>query len=155
MFGNVRDTSELTDNSFASTGSTWKIVIDFPFDDEGHSPHEDLDRVERLRELGNEWRTLCWIPSFFTAEMRAQLGALVRLNHLLPVPGQSSERFTEATRHLSPEARESARPQLEAQQSAARSRLLAALKQAYGLGTPDAAVVDSSHALADHFSSLL
>ncbi len=155
VFGNVRDTAELNDASFASTGSAWKIVIDFPFDDEGHSPHEDLARVTGLRELGNEWRTLCWIPSFFTAEMRAQLGALVRLNHLLPVPGQSSERFTEATRHLSPEARESARPQLEAQQNAARSRLLAALKQAYGLGTPDAAVVDSSHALADHFSSLL
>lgn len=155
VFGNVRDTSELTDASFASNGTTWKIVVDFPFDDEGHSPHEDLARVTQLRELGNEWRTLCWIPSFFTAEMRSQLGALVRLNHLLPVPGQSSERFTEATRHLSPEARESARPQLEAQQNAARSRLLAALKMAYGLGTPDPAVVDTSHALVDHFSSLL
>jgi hypothetical protein len=155
VFANVRDTAELNDASFASTGSSWKIVVDFPFDDEGHTPHEDLARVTRLRELGNEWRTLCWIPSFFTAEMRAQLGALVRLNHLLPVPGQSSERFVEATRHLSPEARESARPQLEAQQNAARSRLLAVLKQAYGLGTPDAAVLDSSHALADHFSSLL
>jgi len=155
VFGNVRDTSELTDASFASTGSTWKIVIDFPFDDEGHTPHEDLARVDALRSLGNEWRTLCWLPSFFTAEMRAQLGALVRLNHLLPVPGQTSDRFAEATRHLSREARESARPQLEAQQSAARSRLLATLKQAYGLGTPDSAVVDSSHALADHFSSLV
>lgn len=155
VFGNVRDTSELADGSFASSGSTWKVVIDFPFDDDGHTPHEDLDRVDRLRRLGNEWRTLCWIPSFFTAEMRAQLGALVRLNHLLPIPGQASDRFTEATRHLSREARESARPQLEAQQSAARSRLLASLKQAYGLGTPDAAVVDSSHALADHFSSLV
>ena len=155
VFGNVRDTSELNDASFASSGNAWKIVIDFPFDDEGHSPHEDLARVAQLRALGHEWRTLCWIPSFFTAEMRSQLGALVRLNHLLPVPGQSSDRFTQATRHLSPEARESARPQLEAQQNAARSRLLAALKQAYGLGSPDAAVVDSSHALADHFSSLL
>ncbi len=155
VFGNVRDTAELTDSSFASSGSTWKIVIDFPFDDEGHSPHEDLERVTRLRELGNEWRTLCWIPSFFTAEMRAQLGSLVRLNHLLPVPGQTSERYAEATRHLSPEAREAARPQLEAQQNAARSRLIAALRQAYGLGNPDPGVVDSSHALADHFSSLL
>lgn len=155
VFGNVRDTSELTDAAFASSAPAWKVVIDFPFDDEDHSPHEDLDRVARLRELGNEWRTLCWIPSFFTAEMRSQLGTLVRLNHLLPVPGQTSERFTEATRQLSPEARESARPQLEAQQNAVRSRLLQALKQAYGLGTPDPAIVDSSHDLADHFPSLL
>lgn len=155
VFGNVRDTTELAESSFATDGSNWKVVIDFPFDDEGHSPHDDLERIGQLRALGNEWRTLCWIPSFFTAEIRTQLGALVRLNHLLPVPGQMSDRFIQATRHLSPEARESARPQLEAQQNAARSRLVQALKQAYGLGTPDAAVVDTSHDLSEHFSSLL
>lgn len=155
VFGNVRAGGDLTDSSFASSGATWKVIIDFPFDDEGHTPLEDLARVQQLREQGHEWRTVCWIPSFFTAEMRGQLGDLVRLNHLLPVPGQTSERFTEATKHLSAEARESARPQLEAQQRAARGRLQQALKQAYGIGTPDPAVIDSSHGLADHFPSLL
>lgn len=155
VFGNIRNTDELSDSSFASSGSAWKVIVDFPFDDEGHSPLEDLARVQRLRDEGHQWRSLCWIPSFFTSEMRSQLGDLVRLNHLLPVPGQVSDRFREATKNLSAEARESARPQMEAQQRAARSRLQQALKQAYGLGTPDPAVVDSSHGLADHFPSLL
>lgn len=155
VFGNIRNAEELSDSSFASTGSAWKVIIDFPFDDEGHSPLEDLERVQGLREQGRNWRALCWLPSFFTAELRAQLGDLVRLNHLLPVPGQVSDRFREATKNLSAEARESARPQLEAQQRAARSRLQQALKQAYGLGAPDPAVIDSSHGLADHFPSLL
>jgi hypothetical protein len=155
VFGNIRNTDELNDSSFASTGTAWKVVIDFPFDDEGHSSLEDLERVQQLLSQGHEWRSICWMPSFFTAEMRSQLGDLVRLNHLLPVPGQTSDRFREATKNLSAEARESARPQLEAQQRAARSRLQQALKQAYGIGTPDAAIVDSSHGLGDHFASLL
>jgi hypothetical protein len=154
-FDNVRDSERLPDASFASPSGGWKVVIDYPFDDEGHTPLEDVARVERLRELGNDWRTICWIPSFFTAEVRKQLGDLVRLDHLFPQPGQASERFAEATRNLSTEAREAARPQLEAQQRAARSRLEQVLKQAYGLGVADPAVVDSSHALADHFPSLL
>jgi hypothetical protein len=155
VFGNIRNAEELSDSSFASTGEAWKVVIDFPFDDADQTPLTDLARIESLRNQGHEWRTVCWLPSFFTAEMRAQLGDLVRLNHLLPVPGQSSERFLEATRNLSAESRESARPQLEAQQRAARGRLQQALKQAYGLVTADPAVVDSSHGLADHFPSLL
>lgn len=155
VFGNIRNSDELSDSSFASSGSTWKVVIDFPFDEEGHSPLEDLERVQRLRDQGHAWHTVCWIPSFFTAEKRAQLGDLVRLNHLMPMPGQVSERFAEATKNLSPEARESARPQLEAQQRAARSQLQQALKQAYGIGTRDAAVVDSSIELSDQFPSLL
>lgn len=155
VFGNVRDSGDLTDSAFEPNGSNWKVIIDFPFDDEGHTPLDDLARVQQLQSQGHEWRTVCWVPFFFTTEMRGQLGDLVRLNHLLPVPGQTSERFMEATKHLSAESREAARPQLEAQQRAARSRVQQALRQAYGLGTPDPAVVDTSFGLADHFTSLL
>ena len=155
VFGNVRNADELADSSFASAGSGWKVVVDFPFDEEGRTPLEDVARVQSLVEQGVEWRTICWIPAFFTAEMRKQLGDLVRLNHLLPVSGQISDRFLAATKNLAVEARESARPQMEAQQRAARSRLLQALKQAYGIGVPDPASVDQSHALSDHFPSLM
>ena len=155
VFGNVRDTAELADSAFAATGANWKVVLDFPFDDDGVDPRADLARVESLRTQGNEWRTVCWIPSFLTAEVRGQVGDLVRLNHLIPVPGQMSERLREATQHLSPEARESARPQLEAMQKATRERLRQALKQAYGVTNPDPSVVDTTFGLADHFPTLL
>jgi len=155
VFGNIRNADELVDRAFASNGANWKVVIDFPFDDDGHTPVEDLARIERLREQGHDWRTVCWVPAFFTSEIRSLLGDLVRLNHLVPVPGQVSDRLREAVEHLNLEARESVRPQLEAQQRAARDRLRQALKIAYGLSAPDPAVVDTSHALADHFASLI
>lgn len=155
VFGNVRDTDELADSAFASSGTTWKVVVDFPFDDEGFDPRADVARVEALRSQGNEWRTVCWIPSFFSANVRGQVGDLVRLNHLIPVPGQMSDRLREATQHLSPESRESARPQLEAMQKATRDRLRLALRQAYGVTNPDPTVVDTSVGLADHFPTLV
>lgn len=155
VFGNIRDTAGLPDSHFASSGDNWKIVIDFPFDEDGYNPNDDLARIESLRHRGNDGRTLCWIPSFFTADMRAQLGTLVRLNHLLPAPGRVSDGFREATRHLSQESREAARPQLETQQRAVRNRLVAALKQAYGIHRADPSIIDSSHALSDHFVSLI
>ena len=155
VFGNIRNADELTESHFASSGTTWKLVIDFPFDEDGHDPRTDLARIEALREQGHNWRTMCWVPSFFTAELLGQLGDLVRLNHLMPVPGQVSDRFREATANLSAEAREQARPQLEAQQRAARARIQQAIKQAYGVVAADPATVDTSHGLAEHITSLL
>lgn len=149
-FGNVRDTADLSDSDFANDGDRWKVIIDFPFDDEGHTPSEDLARIGGFRDRGASWRTVVWLPSFFTAGTRELLGTLVRLNHLLA----NDERFAEATKNLSPTARAAARPQLEAQQHASRQRLSHALLMAYGVVGADGATVDSSHGLADHFPSL-
>ena len=44
LFTNVRI---LPDESLRS-GDDWKLIIDFPFDTEGHSPIEDLDRIEQI-----------------------------------------------------------------------------------------------------------
>lgn len=154
VFGNVRDEKEVSEAAFKPDGSNWKVVIDFPFDDDG-TPLDDLRRIEALRNAGHGWRTVCWIPSFFTADLRAQLGDLVRLNHLLPVPGQMGDRLREATKNLRPEDREAVRPQLEAQQRAARSRVQQALRQAYAVLQADPATIDSSHGLADHFPTLI
>lgn len=155
VFGNIRDTDQLTDSVFESDRGRWKVIVDFPFDEEGYTPLDDLQRIQGLRERNTTSHALCWLPAFFTAGLRRQLGDLVRLNYLLPVPGQTSDRFRDATKNLSAEARAAARPQLEAQQSAARGRVQAALRQAYGIGNADPAVVDTSHGLADHFPSLL
>lgn len=149
-FGNLRDTSELPDATFANTSNDWKLVVDFPFDDPGHSPLEDLERLDRFKQNGNAWRTLCWLPAFFTSPVLDTLGRLVRLNHVLA----SEQRFREATSALNAQSRASARPQLEAMQNAARSQLEAALLSAYGVVSADEKVVDRSHSLADHFPSL-
>lgn len=42
VFGNVRDSSWLSDDHFRATPGTWRIVIDHPFDDQGHTGAEDF-----------------------------------------------------------------------------------------------------------------
>ncbi len=149
-FGNVRDPENLSESAFADEGGRWKVIVDFPFDDEGHGPNEDLRRLEELRASGRSWRTIAWLPSFFTAQTLTVLGDLVKLNFLLATP----DRYNDATKNLSPTARAAARPQLEAQQVASRQRLGHAIRMAYGVVGADAATIDSSHALSDHFPSL-
>ena len=44
LFGNIRG---LPDSSFENTGDVWKLVIDFPFDDEaGRGPRDDLSKLQ-------------------------------------------------------------------------------------------------------------
>ena len=100
-FGNIRDTAELPDAVFANDTATWRFVVDFPFDDAGHTPLEDLERLDRFRQNNSSWSTLCWLPAFFTAQTLDTLGRLVRLNHVL----LNDDRFAEATLSLSPVAR--------------------------------------------------
>ncbi|TWW07868.1 hypothetical protein E3A20_30010 [Planctomyces bekefii] len=42
LFRNIR---ELPDSSLQNSSDSWKLVIDFPFDDAGHGPREDLDTL--------------------------------------------------------------------------------------------------------------
>src|SRR5690606_28886712 len=80
-FGNIRS---LPLSSLDNNGEEWKLVIDFPFDEAGHSPHDDLAQLERFRQTHAAGaRTLAWVPSFFTASAQNELGMLVILEHIL------------------------------------------------------------------------
>jgi hypothetical protein len=149
-FGNIRDVTDLPDAVFANDGPEWKVVVDFPFDEAGHAPNEDLDRLEAFRAAGRSWATMCWLPSFFTAETNATLSRLVRLNYVL----KNDDRFADASVMLSAVARASAKPQLEAMQREARNQIDTAIAMAYGVISADDRVVDKTHTLADHFPSL-
>lgn len=149
-FGNLRDANDLPEAAFANDGSNWKLLVDFPFDEPGHTPLEDLQRIDQFRQNGASWNTLCWLPGFFTAPYLDLVGRLVRLDHVLA----NDDRFAEATASLNPTARASAKPVLEAMQSATRSRLEGAILAAYGVVASTEGAVDTSHDLADHFPSL-
>ena len=150
IFGNVRDAANLPDATFANDSTSWKLVIDFPFDDSAQGLLDDLARIDQLRQTGASWSTLCWLPSFFTPATLDVLGRLVRLNHVLA----SDLRFTEATSMLSPVDRAAAKPVLENMRAATRNQIDAALLGAYGVVTPDEKVIDVGPNLSDHFQSL-
>ena len=125
LFDNVRRT---TDEALRSSSDDWKLVIDFPFDPDGLSPIEDIDRVNRFKDKNETQRTLLWLPAFFSSKTQTELGQLVIIDHLLRGNNLDSHAST-----LSTQDRETARTILQSRQSALTSKLQATVEAAYGI----------------------
>jgi len=147
LFTNVR---ALPDESLRSQDE-WKLILDFPFDSEGHTPIEDLDRLNKFRDKNEAHRTIVWLPSFFSTRTQAELGKLVIIDHLLR--GSNLDQYA---KHLSLQDRETARLLLKNQQSALQSRLTQVVEAAYAIRSePTPGSLDSAYDMSDsHFQSL-
>jgi hypothetical protein len=133
VFGNVRDASWLTEDHFRARPGTWRLVIDFPFDEPGHSGAEDLARIDRLVEGGLKSRTIVWLPWFLSEDRKREVRRLVVLEWLL---GGSGERWTMNADHLSEVDRAQARAILESQRTGLREALRRAVQECYGAAAP-------------------
>ncbi|MBI4602632.1 MAG: phage resistance protein [Planctomycetes bacterium] len=143
IYGNVR---ELLDPSFEDPPEGWRLVIDFPFDEPGHTPHEDVSRLEELRSRRPQGsRCLVWIPAFLSRDAQVDLGRLVVLEHVL-----AGQRYEDYATHLSLQDRAAARTLLENQRDSLRGRVLMHLEAAYGLSSSTESI-DASHELSEHF----
>lgn len=129
VFGNVRDVTWLSDDHFRARPGTWRFVIDFPFDQPGHSADEDHARLDRLIESGLESQTVAWLPRFLPPERMAEVRRLVILDWLL---GGAGERWTSNSDHLSELERIQAKAILDGQRTALREGLRRTLQQSYG-----------------------
>jgi len=147
VFQNIR---ELPDESFRNGKPDWKLVIDFPFDDDGFSWADDVTTVKAFRAKNASQRTVCWIPTFFTREVTKDLGQLVKLDHLLT----SDDRFRNATSHLAPTDRPTARAILDSQRSALTERMRGALLAAYGVAPGGPAIIEQGHEPGEMIRSL-
>jgi hypothetical protein len=149
LFANVRD---VPDNSLAAQGEMWRVIIDYPFDTEGHGPSDDVARLERYQATNDQpSRTMVWISSFLSRQAQKELGTLVILDHIL-----TGERFNNYVTHLSPVDRAAARSLLENQQSQLRQRMIGYLMGAYGIVKADEGSLDPAHQLtpSESFHSL-
>jgi hypothetical protein len=133
LFGNVRDRSWLSDDHFRAAPDTWRVIVDYPFDDPGHSVAEDLQRVDELRARDLKSRTIVWLPQFLSPEKIRELRRLVILNWLLD---GSPERWQGHADHLNETDRALARSILESQRNTLRRSLEDAVQQAYGAAAP-------------------
>jgi hypothetical protein len=133
VFGNVRDAGWLTEDHFRARPGTWRVVVDYPFDDPGHSSAEDLSRVDRLIEGGLKSRTIAWLPWFLSEDRIRDVRRLVILDWLL---GGSGERWTMNADHLSEVDRAQARAILESQRTGLREALRRAVQECYGAAAP-------------------
>jgi hypothetical protein len=147
-FGNIRDRAEMPDVTLRAGGGRSKVVIDFPFDEVGHSPEEDYDRLDAWQ--GEATSTVCWVPSFLNREGLGGLGRYVALHELL----RSEQRFEQHTQHLSQRQRLELRPVLTSMHDQLRSQLREAVLVAYGVRSGTHPWVDEAAALTDHFRSL-
>jgi hypothetical protein len=150
LFGNIRTFHH---TSLENSDTDWKVIIDFPFDEQGHTPDEDQRTLRQFLDQKRDGaRTLCWMPSFLGEEALRELGTLVRLRNIFT----TIERFESLAGHLSPQDRLAAKEQLENQRQVLEARVKLHLEAAYGLGKPEKGILDSNATLepADQFQSL-
>ncbi|MGP5071078.1 DUF6079 family protein [Arthrobacter rhombi] len=138
VFGNLRDTENLKVESIRAQGGRWRLVIDYPFDDDNKGPQDDVVRLQTLREAGEETDTIAWMPQFLTSSRVRDIGLLVQLEYLL-----TGSMFDKHAGSLAVADREPARRQLTSQHDSLKAQLLTALKQAYGLESPNETHVSS------------
>jgi len=148
VFGNVRDTDALPDDALRSAGDQWKVAIDYPFDP-GHSPSDDLDRLDRWQADHDASQTVCWVPAFFSGQIQHDLARLVVVDHVL-----EGERLAQFADHLSAQDRSQAKGLLEDHRSALEQQLRTAIRQAYGVETASPEMVDPSHEVENRLRSL-
>ncbi len=148
MFGNIR---EISDDNLEARGDDWKVVVDYPFDRDGHNLNEDLSRLDTFRATFPPQRTICWLPSFLNHEAQKAIGTLVRLEHIL-----AENRFKTFVEHLSEQDQAAAKPLLQNQRDQLHSQLRSQIEALYGLRTPNPLYADPSNQIdaADQFQVL-
>jgi hypothetical protein len=148
VFANVRDPAELPDEMLRA-GEGPKLIIDYPWDVGDFRPSDDRGRVDDYRrDRPSEW-TAVWLPNFLTSASLQWLGKLVRLDYVL-----TGDTFERLASHLSPGDRPAARTQLANEQSAVRERIMAALRQAYGVDPAEPGLIEDGIPLGDQFLAL-
>lgn len=145
-FGNVR---EMDESRFrVRAGHDFRIVVDYPFDDPGHTPQEDESRVHELREKLDE-RTVIWLPDFFSEAVQADLGMLVVLDNIL-----TGDAWRTYLANMRADDQQRALQDLQSLRSQKQNRVLRAIESAYNLTTPGAGQLDATCTVAEHFHVL-
>ena len=148
MFANVRDVVELPDEMLRA-GNNPKLIIDYPWDADDYGPNDDRARIDDYRrDRAPEWTTL-WLPNFVSAESNRLIGRLVRLDYVL-----TGDNFERLAGHLSASDRPLARCQLQNERNAVKERVVAVLRQAYGVDQVQPGTVEMQLGPGDQFHSL-
>jgi len=146
VFGNVREQSF---DTLKGREGSWRILVDFPFDQPPHKPADDTARIGEFLNDGQVGRAVVWLPSFLSPNTQDQLGRLVVLNFLL-----RGNNLDQNAQHLSQADREQARVLLSNQRDQLRQFIRNSLHTAYGLTAMARETLDPVDALDEHFYSL-
>lgn len=151
-YGNVREMDDTT--LTCPRDLEWQLVVDYPFDERGHGPDEDLRTVERFRDSrpadAPPNPTVVWLPTFFSHALERELGELVILEHILD--GDARKYLG----HLRVEDQSTTRADLASLRAQKEALVKRTLAQAYGLAMAQgSAFLDQSRTVDEHFIPLL
>jgi hypothetical protein len=149
-FDNIR---KLALDNFKNDQRNWLVFIDYPFDETGYGPKDDIAKLTLFQEEFPEGaKTLVIVPSFLNQKSLKALGRFVIINNLL-----KGDNFNAYSGHLSANDKQVAKTLLENQQSQLRQQILRYIDNSYGISRsdPDALDSESDLELAEHFQSLL
>lgn len=148
-FGNVRRMTD--DQLMCPPGHDWRLIVDYPFDDDGFGPHDDEKALEAFLQghSAGTW-TIVWLPTFFSKDMQRVLGDLVILEHIL----SDSATTRQYVSHLSVENQSRAITDLGNLRTQKQARLRQVLEQAYGLAKAREGDLDLSNAVEKHIHVL-
>jgi hypothetical protein len=151
-YGNVRQMDDTT--LTCPREFEWQLIVDYPFDERGHGPDEDVRAVERYRDSrpadAPPNPTVVWLPTFFSHSLERELGELVMLEHILD--GDARKYLG----HLRVEDQSTTRADLTSLRAQKEALMKRTLAQAYGLAiTNDSALLDQSRTVDEHFLPLL
>ncbi len=151
-YGNVREMDDTT--LTCPREFEWQVIVDYPFDERGHGPDEDLRTVERYRDSrpadAPPNPTVVWLPTFFSHSLERELGDLVVLEHILD--GDPRKYLG----HLRVEDQSTTRADLASLRAQKEALVKRTLAQAYGLAMAnDSSFLDKSRSVDEHFIPLL
>ena len=148
-FGNVRRMT--AEQLLCPEGHDWRLIVDYPFDDESFGPHDDEKALEAFLQAhaGGTW-TIVWLPTFFSKDMQRVLGDLVILEHIL----SDAPTTRQYVSHLSVENQSRATTDLGNLRTQKQTRIRQVLEQAYGLAKPREGDLDLSNAVEKYLHVL-
>ena len=83
--GNVRD---MSNEDFTPPEGAFTVLVDYPWDDPGHSVDEDRLRAANVRKKHGLLYTVCWLPRHMTPIELGVLTELAAVRYLISAAGQ-------------------------------------------------------------------
>ncbi|MFC1482365.1 DUF6079 family protein [Myxococcota bacterium] len=83
--GNVR---EMSNDDFDTPTGTFKVLVDYPWDEPGHTVDEDRMRAANVRKKRGVIYTVCWLPRHMSPTELGVLTELAAVRYLLSEAGQ-------------------------------------------------------------------
>lgn len=133
---------EMQNGSFNARDGAWKVLIDVPIPparEQESNPADAEAQLDAYQPPGGSTNTIAWIPAYFTAHARHELGQLVIIDRLL-----AGNRLESYAGNLSATDRAQARILLENQHSQLTERVKAMFLGAYGVTPDPAGMVDGA-----------